>query len=200
MQLSQRLLLTVSIFVDQIKWIFDEPDYEHLDEYFFISVDGVHCRITEPRHMPSSGWYSAKYNKAGLVYELGVAVYHDNVCWVNGPFPAGQNDLRVFRKDDGLMSKIPDNKRAIADEGYVGEPTKTATRNEFDDDNVKELKKRAKARHESVNGRLKAFGILNQTFRTPGKQRLQKHQAAFEACCVLVQMELDNGSRKLMKV
>jgi hypothetical protein len=150
--------------------------------------------------MPSSGWYSCKFNKAGLTYEIAVSIYHDKICWINGPFPAGQNDLRVFRKEGGLASKIPANKRVVADEGYVGEPEKAATRNEFDSPHVKELKKRAKARHESVNGRLKAFGILNQTFRTPGKQRLEKHQAAFEACCVLVQMEYDNNSRKLMKV
>lgn len=34
--------------------------------------------------MPSSGWFSPKFNKAGLVYEIGVAVYHDKICWVNG--------------------------------------------------------------------------------------------------------------------
>jgi hypothetical protein len=150
--------------------------------------------------MPSSGWYSCKLRKAGLTYEIGVSIYHDKICWINGPFPAGQNDMRVFRKNGGLMSKIPEDKRVVDEDDYFGEPTKVSTRNEFDSPRVKELKKRAKARHESVNGRLKAFGILNQTFRTPGKQRLAKHQSAFEACCVLIQMELDNESRKLMKV
>ena len=86
--------------------------------------------------MPSSGWYSCKYNKAGLVYELGVSIYHEKICWVNGPFPAGQNDMRIFKKDGGLMSKIPDGKRAAGDEGYVGEPEEVSTRNEFDSEHV----------------------------------------------------------------
>jgi hypothetical protein len=93
----------------------DEGPNEELGEYFFLSVDGVHCRVYEPRFMPSSGWYSPKYNKAGLAYEIGVSIYHEKVCWVNGPFPAGQNDLRIFRKPNGLMSNVPENTRVIAD-------------------------------------------------------------------------------------
>lgn len=184
----------------KIKWIFDEQPYKYLDEYFLLTVDGVHCRIHEPRFMPSSGWFSPKFNKAGLAYEIGVSVYHDKICWVNGPFPAGQNDLRIFRKPDGLLSKIPAGKKAIADEGYVGEQDKTATRNEFDSSEVKDLKRRAKARQESVNQKLKSFQILKDTFRTTGSQRLEKHKTAFEACLVIVQYELDYNTRKLMKV
>jgi hypothetical protein len=98
------------------------------------------------------------------------------------------------------MSKIPDGHRAIGDEGYVGEPDKVTTRNEFDTPEVRDLKRRAKARQESVNEKLKTFGILKQVFRTTGKQRLEKHKLTFEACLVIVQYELDNQSRKLMRV
>jgi hypothetical protein len=52
-----------------------------------------------------------------LAYEVGVSVYHDKIVRVNGPFPAGQKDLRIFRKENGLMSKIPDGHRTIGDEG-----------------------------------------------------------------------------------
>lgn len=183
----------------QIRWILDEPMCNNNpDEFFFISVDGVHCRITEPRFLPSSGWYSHKHNKAGLAYEVAVAVYHDKICWINGPFPAGQNDLKIFR--NGLMSKIPDDKRVIADNGYSGEPDKAAISNTFDPQELQDLKHRAKARQETVNSCLKSFKILNDTFRTPGKKRLERHKAAFEACSVILQYEFDNGSRKLMKV
>jgi len=183
----------------KIRWIFDEEPFIGEDDYFLCSVDGVHFRIFEPRFMPSTGWYSCKYNKAGLTYEIACSVYHDKIVWVNGPFPAGQNDLRVFRKPDGLLSKIPEGKMCIMDEGYVGEAC-AGTKNEFDTAEVKELKCRAKARQESVNQKLKSFGILNQTFRTTGELRLERHQAALEACLVIIQYELDNGSRKLMKV
>jgi hypothetical protein len=168
------------------------------DEFFMLSVDGVHCRVQEPSTMPSAGWYSSKFNKAGLAYKIGVSIYHDKIVWVDGPFPEGQNDLRIFRKENGLMSKIPDGHRTIGDKVYVGEPDKATTRNEFDPPEFKDLKRRAKARQKSVNSKLKAFGILKNIFRTTGKQRLEKHQLAFEACLVIVHYELDNKSRKLM--
>jgi hypothetical protein len=124
--------------------------------------------------MPSSGWYSKKFNKAGLAYELGIAIYHNQLVWINGPFPAGQNDKKIFNKP-------------------VGNPDKITTRNSFDSDPVKKFKRRVKARHETFNGRLQAFGILNHPFRSTGPTRLEKHKAAFEACCVIVQYEMDNG-------
>jgi hypothetical protein len=58
----------------KIRWIFEEQKYIDFDEFFFLSIDGVHCRIFEPRFLPSSGWYSSKFNKAGLTYEVGVSV------------------------------------------------------------------------------------------------------------------------------
>jgi hypothetical protein len=174
----------------QITWLFDN---QQVEEMFIVSVDGVHCRIWEPRHMPSSGWYSKKFNKAGLSYELGIAIFHNKLVWINGPFPAGQNDKQIFTKPQGLKSKIPPGKRAIGDEGYVGYPDQITTRNGLDSDEVKMFKKRVKARHETFNSRLKGFGILNQAFRSTGPSRLQKHKAAFEACCVIVQYEMDNG-------
>jgi len=182
----------------KIRWIFEEEPYISDDDYYLATVDGVHFCIYEPRFMPSTGWYSCKYNKAGLAYEIACSVYHDKIVWVNGPFPAGQNDMRIFKKPNGLLSKIPDGKKVIGDEGYVGEE-KAATRNEFDTAEVKELKNRAKARQESVNQKLKSFEILRNPFCTTGQLRLERHQAAVEACLVIIQYELDNGSRKLMK-
>ena len=32
-----------------------------------------------PQMQLSSGWYSKNYNKAGLDYELGVAIYHNKI-------------------------------------------------------------------------------------------------------------------------
>jgi hypothetical protein len=109
--------------------------------------------------------------------------------WVNGPFLAGVPDIGIFRKEGGLMSQIPEGKKVIADEGYVGEDQIISTRNPFDTPATKTLKKRAKARHETFNGRLKSFKILDERFR----HGVPKHKAVFEACCVLVQYELQNG-------
>ena len=97
---------------------------------------------------------------------------------------------------DRLKSKIPDGKRGVGDQGYRDKEStdKIATRNDFDSKPLKRFKERSKARHETFNARLKAFGILSQAFRSTGKHRMPKHKAAFEACCVIGQYELDNGS------
>lgn len=54
---------------------------------------------------------------------------------------------------------------------------------------IKGFKNRAKARHETFNTRLKNFKILDERFR----HGVTKHKAVFEACCVIVQYEMDNG-------
>lgn len=156
-------------------------------------MDGVHFRIWEPRKFPSTKWYSQKYKKAGLTYEIAVAIHHNQIVWVNGPFPAGENDKKMFDKPDGLRSKLKGNQVCIGDQGYKGDPDKVATRNSLDDGEVKDLKNRAKARQETVNSRLKDFGVLRNPFRTVGEKRLERHKACLEACLVIIQYELDNG-------
>eukprot|EP00980_Cylindrotheca_fusiformis_P021825 scaffold8664_cov53-Cylindrotheca_fusiformis.AAC.2 len=176
----------------KIKWVFDD-DYNY-PEMYVATVDGVHCRISEPRKNPSSTWFSTKSNKAAVAYEIAVSIQHNRIVWMNGPFPAGTNDKRIFDKPNGLATKLKDHQKVIADEGYRGAPKKVSTCNTFDSVEMKDFKRRSKARQETVNARLKAFGILNQVFRTHGDQRLPKHMAAMEACCVIVQYEMENGS------
>lgn len=183
----------------QIKWLFDTEDF---DEIFILSVDGVHCKIMEPRTDPSTKWYSQKSNGAGLSYELGIAIHHNQLCWINGPFPAGTNDMAIFKQPDGLMTRMPQGKRAIADQGYVGEPWMLSTRNPLDSAPLKQFKSRAKGRHESFNSRLKWFNILSHEFRgkdSPSSNKLDKHKRVFGACCILVQYEMENG-RPLFEV
>lgn len=176
----------------QIKWLFDEDRGK--DEVFILSVDGVHCKICEPRTEPSSQWYSHKSNGAGLTYELGIAIFHNQLCWINGPFQAATNDMAVFRKPDGLQTRIPRGKKVVADEGYTGEPWMLSTRNPLDSKLLKDFKRRTKARHESFNSRLKRFAILSGTFRGRNKKnetKLEQHKRVFVACCVLAQYEME---------
>ena len=172
-----------------VKWVASDP--ENLPEEVFIaSVDGVHCRISEIRTNPSKDICSYKDKHPGLVYELGIAVYKDSLVWINGPFPAGWSDLKVFRA--GLKDAVPDGKRLIADQGYVGEPGICSTRNPLDTAAVKELKKRAKARHETFNKRLKSWDILSSRFRCT-RDPIPKHKVVFEACCVLTQYDVEDN-------
>lgn len=61
----------------------------------------------------SPSFYSHKFKKAGLRYELAVSLYGDIVS-VNGPYAAGKfSDIRIFR--DHLRKDLLPDERVIAD-------------------------------------------------------------------------------------
>jgi hypothetical protein len=125
------------------------------------------------------------------VYELAIAVYDSRLVWINGPFLAGTSDIDVFRKPNGLLSKIPKGKRVIADRSYSGEASICSSWNPMDSKELKEMKNRASAKHEVFNGRLKDFG-MDHRFRS-NWDSLNKHKCVFEACCVLQQYDVEDG-------
>ena len=95
------------------------------------------------------------------MYELGVAIRANRLVWINGDFLPSFGDITLFREPEGLMSKIPAGKRAIGDSGYDGEPGHVSVRNPYDTAVVRRFKNRVRARHETINGRLKSFQILD---------------------------------------
>ena len=153
----------------------------------------------EPRHDPSSKWFSKKFNKAGLTYEVAIAIFHNQVVWINGPFPAGHNDWKVFTLPDGLRRLIPVGKLAIGDNGYKYDALKISTYNQFDSDEVFQFKSRVKARQESFNSRLKAFKVLSEDYKVKGEGRMAKHEIAFVSCAIIIQYDMENG-KPLFKV
>ena len=79
----------------KIKW----PDNNFGDNIWAITVDGTHCWLQEPQHPTLSknpAFYSHKYARAGLCYELGISLIESPLVWMNGPFPAGTNDVSFF--------------------------------------------------------------------------------------------------------
>jgi DDE superfamily endonuclease len=158
---------------------------------FALSVDGVHCRVNEPRKQPSAQWCSPKLKQAALAYEVGIAVYSNQVVWVNGPFPGSKHDLKVYQSPNGLRSKIPAGKKVVTDRGYRGEDVgrTVSMRNPQDSQALKDFKRRVRARHESFNARLKRFKILEDRFR----HGVHRHKAVFEAVCVIAQYDMENG-------
>ena len=180
----------------KVKW-FEEGDIDD-DDIFLVSVDGIHCRTYEVRKDPGKKWYSHKSHGAGLAYELAIAVRSDRLVWMNGPYCASRPDITIFRYGDGdetnpgrnLREMIPEGKRAIADSGYKGEDGKTCSiTRQSDSDEVKELKARAKSRQEVFNSKVKAFEITATEFR----HNINLHGVAFEAVCILLQYEMENG-------
>ena len=173
-------------------WNEGHPDLHGSDTpIFLITVDGVHCGVGEPFHplfSKNPAYYSHKNNQAGLGYELGVSVYENALVWLKGPSPAGKHDITTFREE--LKGKIPSGKRVIGDNGYKGESNVISTPNSHDPEALRRFKSRARARHESFNGRIKNFKCLDERFR----HGIAKHHICFEAVCVIVQYQLENGS------
>jgi hypothetical protein len=70
-----------SLKEEKIKWIeFDD------NETFWISMDGVHCRIQEPRKDPGAKWYDHKSNGAGVAYEIALAIRSSNCLLLRHKF------------------------------------------------------------------------------------------------------------------
>jgi len=173
----------------------ESPDMDETS--FIVTIDGIHCPIHEPKHgrySKNPQCYSHKFKQAGLAYEVAMSIYENRCVWMNGPFPAGKNDVSIFRS--ALKNKMPHGKLGIADKGCRGELALLSLPNSHDVEEVRELKGRALARHEKFNGQLKNFAILSGKFRhgLEKDQMLEKHQMAFEAVTVICQHQLENGS------
>lgn len=105
---------------DKIVWpnAWDDPG-DNSTPIFLISVDGTHCPIFEPsngRYSKNPKYYSHKFRKSGLAYEVAISIFTNQVVWINGPFPAGMGDPDIFVL--GLKDKILPGKKVIADAVY----------------------------------------------------------------------------------
>ena len=116
-------------------WTPGHPNFGNEDvPVFLMTVDGVHCRMQEPRHETKSKdttFYSHKFKTSGLDYELGISVFNSALVWMNGPFKASRHDITVFRKA-GLQLQIPEGHRIIGDNSFDGEPLLISTPNPYD--------------------------------------------------------------------
>jgi hypothetical protein len=163
---------------------------------FLVSVNGVHCRVFEPKngtYSKNPKFYSHKFHQSALCYEIAISVFTNNVVWVNGPFPAGTGDRDIFRQ--GLQAKIPAGRKAIADGAYQAAdlPMIMVTRNTHSKATRKTIS-RAKARQEGFNSKLKNFKILSETFRHSVGAECSKHRICFEACVVICTYQIERSA------
>lgn len=152
-----------------------------------LSVDGTDCSIYEPFPFDTK-WWSHKTNGPALRYELGVAVQSNHIVWVNGPFPAGEYpDISIFRT---LLKSVLKRcrEKAICDGGYKGEPRRVQMKGDTNlTQETRAFNDLARARHETVNGRIKKYRSMTDRWRH-GRDR---HHFAFMAVVCLTQMELE---------
>lgn len=150
-----------------------------------LTVDGTDFRIREPSPF-WSGWFSHKFKGPGLRYEVGLNIQTGWICWVQGPFAPGPwSDIKIFR--GWLKWKLSPRERVEADNGYRGDfravcPNQCGNLEEY------RMKMNARARHETVNRRLKQFNCLKY-FR----HDKQSHVHCFNAIAVITQLAIANG-------
>lgn len=156
-----------------------------------ITVDGVHFQRNEPTHgrySKNPQYYSHKFHRSAVNYEIGIHLFESRVVHIRGPIPASKNDIGIFRQE--LLGKIPDGHLAIGDKGYLGEPDVMMTPNSHDTEEVRKFKGRARARHETFNKKLKRFECLDKRFiHKEGPQA-----TCFEAVLVICQYDMEMGS------
>lgn len=161
------------------------------NDVWIITVDGTHCWVKEPTHPDWSqdkSYFSHKHKKAGLNYELAISISTSQVVWMNGPFPAGRSDNKIFA-DDGLKQRLEAiGKKAIGDRGYNGHRHVCSTFNAHDSRGVRKFKSRALKRHETFNNLTKRFDCLTNRFR----HGVDKFATFFEAICVLCQYQIED--------
>jgi hypothetical protein len=149
-------------------------------------VDGIDFDIQEPTNF-SSRWYSHKFRGPGLRYEIAVCIKTGKIVAFNGPFECvGWPDLKIFRNK--LKWNLGPCEKVVADRGYRGDD-KICIPDDFINNQHKRAMSLARARHETINGRLKTWGILKDDFR----HDKNKHHIAFRSVLVVTEIAIDNG-------
>ena len=116
-----------------------------------------------------------------------------DIVWTNGPFLCGiWNDWQIF-KEGGLMHHLDENERVEADDGYAkGDPQYCRTRSSiFHPEDTHNIRNQVRARHETVNKRMKQFGALSHKF----VHKISKHGCIFRSVAVLTQLTIDRGDK-----
>ena len=152
-----------------------------------VTVDGTDFKINEPTPFDSK-WYSHKIKHAAVRYEVVVSIQKGWIVAWNGPYPAGKwSDLKIARHS--LVHELDPGEKVLADKGYRDSsgifvtPTGGHT-------NLDRMKADARARHETINVRVKCWKILEQRYR----HNVSSHGMVFGAVVNIVQLVLQYES------
>ena len=141
--------------------------------------------------------FSFKMKGPGLNYEIVIGLYTGRICRIKGPYPAGEfPDLKLAQRK-GLVRRLQRyGERCIADGTYRNE----VFINSGPGLNRKllEVIRFAKARHETVNERLKEFYMfrLLRGFR----HDMETHKLCFHAIANILEISLETDDRPLFSI
>ena len=113
---------------------------------------------------------------------MAISILTGQIVWVFGAFPCGEfPDLKIFRM--GLLGVLDNGEKVIADGGYKGEVAIWA-KGHSNNPLTSRMEGVIRARHETINSRLKIFSVLSTRFR----HDLDMHSRCFHACANLVSL------------
>ena len=120
-------------------------------------------------------------------YEIGICISTGWIVHYHGPFPAGEwPDAKIFKRL--LRWKLSLGEKVVADNGYKGLQTFICRPGEGDRQ-LRLAMSCLRARHESINSRLKKWKILGSMFR----HNMEKHHIAFRSVIVIEQLKIQDG-------
>jgi hypothetical protein len=110
--LSIKLTLCLRSFQIQ----FDNRKVRDVGNDCLLSVDGTDFQIAMGYSKP---FWSYKFKKSGLWFEVGLCILTGDICWWSGPYAPGKwNDLSIFR--DSLQLMLEPEELCETDRGYQG--------------------------------------------------------------------------------
>ena len=169
-----------------------------------VTVDGTDMAIFEPGIQPHQRrrwrdkkgrwltchpkWYSHKHKGPGVRYEIAVCIQTGDIVWLYGPFPCGKwPDKKIF--EHRMIHRLDENEMIEADRGYKGMGEVCRMPGDYLSQSDNKAKANARARHETINRRLKQFGVLGKRFRHP----LRRHKVCCLAAGVCTQLLIEHG-------
>jgi len=116
---------------------------------------------------------------------VAVCIQTGDIVWINGPFPCGWwPDLKIFKHD--LVNRLQPGEMVEADGTY--QHPRCQKPGDYVSLTDRRAKTMARARHETVNKRLKQFYCLKHTYR----HSRDKHHILFAAAAVCTQLQFES--------
>jgi hypothetical protein len=112
-------------------------------------------------------FWSFKFKKSGVRFEVGLCTKTGEICWWNGPYyePGDWNDGIIF--EVALVSMLEYGERCETNGGYWGSAPEfvKCPKGVWGKRWNRDMQQRVRNRQETVNGRLKSWAILVNPFR-----------------------------------
>jgi hypothetical protein len=173
--LTPALLLPPQTQID-----FEDQKINDIGNDCLMSIDGTDFQIPQTGEAKTGNWFAShKYSfKSALHYEIGVSIIWGDWFGIN-----------IFNKV--LRHFLEPGERVEADNGYVCAADKIKSPdNPCNPVENEGMQSRARYHHETINGRFKTWGILQQTYR----HDIRRHGKVFWAIAIMTQLAISNGS------